>query len=336
MPALKKRAYLARFLVKVELSPEVEGDHDVLLIHQQYLRLIEEFKKAHSSYEKQKKSLDSLIELQKDIKTMEFEKDQIRSKLETARRRVNLDSSSDSSAVAMFDAAKRFAEARAENEKLDKQLKQQAERIEAIKARIESQQIELTEFRSNDIHTGHPTPESMLSRLEEDVSIKQRLAKDVLPAELNEIQALLSDVEKINQQPDSVIKEYLSKMSTQAELLNREINELMERKILNKDSDQDRLSHYRQNAKSVANKKEQILKRYEEIENKLRERQATLEHMRAQFNDGDLPVHGEAVRGQFREGFPLSIMCSTLKYSSNCTSRRYRSVRLRCKRSKES
>jgi intraflagellar transport protein 81 len=35
LPALKKRAYLAKFLVKIELSPDVEGDHDILLIYQQ-------------------------------------------------------------------------------------------------------------------------------------------------------------------------------------------------------------------------------------------------------------------------------------------------------------
>lgn len=295
MPALKKRAYLARFLVKIELSPEVEGDNEVVAIYQQYVRLIDEFKKAHSSYERQKKSLDSLIELQKDIKTMEFEKDQIRNKLESVRRRVNIDSTSDSQTLAIFEAIKRFAEARSENEQLQRQLKQQAERIESIKGKIEMQQAELTEFRANDISSGQPSAENMLSRLEEDVAIKGRLAKDVLPAELEEIHSLVRDIEGIDQQPESVVKEYLSKVNSQIESLNREIADLMERKILNKDSDQDRLSHYRQNAASVAEKKEQKLRRFAELEAKLEEKQEQLEQIRAQFNDGDLPVKGEAV-----------------------------------------
>lgn len=35
LPALKKRAYLARFLVKIELTPEVEGDQEVINIYKQ-------------------------------------------------------------------------------------------------------------------------------------------------------------------------------------------------------------------------------------------------------------------------------------------------------------
>jgi len=32
---LKKRAYLARFLVKIEVSGEVEGDNDIVQLYQQ-------------------------------------------------------------------------------------------------------------------------------------------------------------------------------------------------------------------------------------------------------------------------------------------------------------
>ena len=81
LPLLKKRAYLAHFLVKIELSPDVEGDQDVMILYQQYLNLIDEFKRIHSSHEMQKKSIDSIIELQKDIKTMELEKDQIKNNI---------------------------------------------------------------------------------------------------------------------------------------------------------------------------------------------------------------------------------------------------------------
>lgn len=35
LPELRKRAYLARFLVKVELHPEVEGDSDLVRLYAQ-------------------------------------------------------------------------------------------------------------------------------------------------------------------------------------------------------------------------------------------------------------------------------------------------------------
>lgn len=297
--ALKKRAYLARFLVKVELSDEVEGDSDVLQVYQQYSRLIEEFKKVHSNYEKQKKSLDSLIELQKDIKTMEMEKDQVRNKLESIRRRVNLDSLGDSnpSTVPLFEATKRYAEVRFENEKLHRQLKQQTNRMEFMRSRIETQKNELQELRLNEQqNNGHQfTPIDMLTQLEEDVAVKQRMAKVVLPNELGEIRSIVQDIENIEEQTDSAIKENHSKVSAQVQTLSKEIAELMERKLLNKNSDQDRLIHYRQNAQSVADKREQTMKQYLTIESNLNNRQIELEQLRSQVIDGDLPVKGEAV-----------------------------------------
>ncbi|KAJ6217712.1 hypothetical protein RDWZM_008869 [Blomia tropicalis] len=281
--ALKKRAYLARFLVKVELSDEVEGDSDVLQVYQQYSRLIEEFKK-----------------LQKDIKTMEMEKDQVRNKLESIRRRVNLDSLGDSnpSTVPLFEATKRYAEVRFENEKLHRQLKQQTNRMEFMRSRIETQKNELQELRLNEQqNNGHQfTPIDMLTQLEEDVAVKQRMAKVVLPNELGEIRSIVQDIENIEEQTDSAIKENHSKVSAQVQTLSKEIAELMERKLLNKNSDQDRLIHYRQNAQSVADKREQTMKQYLTIESNLNNRQIELEQLRSQVIDGDLPVKGEALK----------------------------------------
>lgn len=284
----------------------MEGDPELASIYAAYVRLIEDFKRAHAGYERQKRSLDSLIDLQKDIKTMEFEKDQIRNKLETVRRRVNVeDNSSNNTHTSMFEAIRRFAEARFEKEKLGRQLREQAERIEAARARIEAQQAELAEFRSslasldNSSSAGEDNSpaEVMLSRLEEDVAIKRRLAKELLPAELEEARALVRDLEGVAAQPaDSVLREYLGKVNAQIESLKGEISRLMERKMLASDADEDRLSHYRQNAQSVAERKEAALGRFQALEAELRARQSKLESLRAQFNqDGDLPVKGEAV-----------------------------------------
>lgn len=35
MDELRTRAYLARFLVKIEVSPDVEGDEDIVQLYQQ-------------------------------------------------------------------------------------------------------------------------------------------------------------------------------------------------------------------------------------------------------------------------------------------------------------
>ena len=44
---LKQRVYLARFLMKVDVPSDILGNSDIASLNQQYLQLVEEFKKVH-------------------------------------------------------------------------------------------------------------------------------------------------------------------------------------------------------------------------------------------------------------------------------------------------
>ena len=74
IPELKKRAYLAKYLVKVDVPPEVAADPDVSELFDQYDGLIDEFKTVHKEMEMVKNSGYSTAELRKDIEEMEKEK----------------------------------------------------------------------------------------------------------------------------------------------------------------------------------------------------------------------------------------------------------------------
>lgn len=54
----------------------------------QYEKLIENFKAVHSSYMRLRQNLDSVQDLQKDVKAMEEEKNQIQEKLVNVKRKV--------------------------------------------------------------------------------------------------------------------------------------------------------------------------------------------------------------------------------------------------------
>ncbi|UXI16478.1 Suppressor of cytokine signaling 5 [Sarcoptes scabiei] len=246
---LKKRAYLAKFLVKIELSPEVEGDQDVSSLYNQYLNLIEEFKKIHSTYEMQKKSVDSIIELQRDIKSMELEKDQIRGKLEIVKRRINLDSNEPSTLIEQnkLQSVRDLVLAKNENEILERQSAKQLEKIENLRKQIESQQAQLNEINLEYWNESTRSPEVLLFRFKDEIEIKQNLAKDVLPNELSDLRRLTRELENVSNQSDLDSKDKLAKNLAQIQALSNEINELMEKKLLNKQTEDDRLSHYRQN-----------------------------------------------------------------------------------------
>ncbi|KAH9418774.1 Intraflagellar transport protein 81 [Dermatophagoides pteronyssinus] len=299
LPLLKKRAYLAHFLVKIELSPDVEGDPDVMTLYRQYLNLIDEFKRIHSSHEMQKKSIDSIIELQKDIKTMELEKDQIKNKLDIVKRRVNLDmiETSNSSQNIKFEAVRAYVMARHENEKLQRQLREQQERITMAKKHLEQQQTELNELNVQDWQESIQSPEVMLYRYKDEIDIKSKLVKDVLPNELTDLRLLVRDMEQIQQHADSNVTDQLQRTVTQVQALTQEINELVEKKLLDKQNEEDRLSHYRQNAQVVARKKEETIKQCEQLERTLSIQQAELEDLRAKFSvDGESALRGDALK----------------------------------------
>lgn len=88
IPELKTRAYLARFLVKVEVPPEVAVDPEVADLYQQYEDLIGQFKECHRELEGVRNSGYSTVELRRDIEEMEREKDIVDKKVERMQRKV--------------------------------------------------------------------------------------------------------------------------------------------------------------------------------------------------------------------------------------------------------
>ena len=88
-PELQKRAYLAKFLVKLDIPPEISADQDVAEIYEQYEELIEQFKNVHRENEAIKNSGYSTAELRKDIEEMEKEKEIVQKRIERMQRKVN-------------------------------------------------------------------------------------------------------------------------------------------------------------------------------------------------------------------------------------------------------
>ncbi|EZA46412.1 Intraflagellar transport protein 81-like protein, partial [Ooceraea biroi] len=71
---VRKRAYLSRFLVKIEIPPEYLGDSEISLLHEQYLSLLDKFKAVHKEREIGKKNVETAAELATDLQAMEKEK----------------------------------------------------------------------------------------------------------------------------------------------------------------------------------------------------------------------------------------------------------------------
>ena len=77
MPELQKRAYLAKFLVNVDVPEHMFSDEEICEVYQQYQDLQGEFKEAHKAAEKFKSQLISPDEIKKAILQMEEDKRQL-------------------------------------------------------------------------------------------------------------------------------------------------------------------------------------------------------------------------------------------------------------------
>lgn len=85
---LKKRAYLARFLVKVEISPEFLADPAVADLNNQYENLMAQFKETHKNYDHLTSTQHTTADLKKEIEQMVEEKEQLIKRLERVKKRV--------------------------------------------------------------------------------------------------------------------------------------------------------------------------------------------------------------------------------------------------------
>lgn len=89
MEDVKQRSYLAQFLVKLDVPPEMLGDPDISYLYEQYESHIEEFKNIHKESQALKGSGMSVTELRSDISAMEGEKEIVLKKIEKLQRRVS-------------------------------------------------------------------------------------------------------------------------------------------------------------------------------------------------------------------------------------------------------
>lgn len=87
---LKTRAYLARFLVKVDVPDEFRSDLELEELYQQYEELIEQFKVTHKQLENMKSKGFTTSEIRKDIQAMESEQESVQRKIEKLKHRVRL------------------------------------------------------------------------------------------------------------------------------------------------------------------------------------------------------------------------------------------------------
>ncbi|KAM3611338.1 uncharacterized protein V6R79_016846 [Siganus canaliculatus] len=286
VPELKKRAYLARFLVKLDVPADFLQDDIVNDTYHQYEELVEGFKTYHKECEQLRTSGFSTAEIRKDINSMEEEKDQLIKRVERLKKRVE----SVSNHQRMLEQARQLRVEKEREESLTHQKHEQKNQLFQAEQRLQRLQQQLKDLRQA---ASEANPESLTKRLEEEIKINSYMVSEKLPKELESMRRTVQYLQKIASEP-AMGQADIQELEDKIKDVDSQINKLIEKRMMRNDPMDDKLTLYRQQASIIIRKKES---KAEELREAREELAAAERELRQRSNQAHNSEGGEVIRG---------------------------------------
>ncbi|XP_075727732.1 intraflagellar transport protein 81 homolog [Rhipicephalus microplus] len=285
LPELRKRAYLGRFLVRVELPPELSGDIELQAVYTQYEAAMEQFKEAHKMGEALKASGLNTQELRKDISQMEQEREQLTKKIAKLRRKVETQRNKDT----LLQLAKNLREEQDRAETLAQQRNSLRDTLNHCEQKIHRLTQQLRDLQ----HSGTgATPEGLMKKLEEEVRANGYLVRDKLPKEITACQNAIKDLQKVSAEP-AMGQNEINRLKAKVQTENQEINALYEQKMRSQEQADDKLTLFRQQAAVIARKKEAAAETLNELRLQVSQLEAQLQEKQSVVAGGEQVLKGD-------------------------------------------
>eukprot|EP00064_Thunnus_orientalis_P000396 superscaffoldBa00000019_g396 len=260
VPELKKRAYLARFLVKLEVPAEFLQD-DVI----------------NDTYHQ-------------DISAMEEEKDQLIKRVERLKKRVE----SVSNHQRMLEQARQLRVEKEREESLAHQKQEQKNQLFQAEQRLQRSQQQLKDMRQA---AADANPESLMKRLEEEIKINSYMVSEKLPKELEGMRHTVQYLQKVSSEP-AMGQADLQELEDKIKEVDSQINQLIEKKMMRNDPMDDKLTLYRQQASIIIRRKEAKAEELQEAREELSaaERELRQRTNQARPTDGEEVIRGDELK----------------------------------------
>eukprot|EP00094_Tigriopus_californicus_P013448 TCALIF_13008-PA protein Name:"Similar to Ift81 Intraflagellar transport protein 81 homolog (Mus musculus)" AED:0.03 eAED:0.03 QI:0/1/0.5/1/1/1/2/161/727 len=256
-PELKTRAYLARFLIKVDIPGDYLADADVLEVSNQYDGLIEEFKLAHKEVETLKSSGYGTSELRRDIEEMENESEVVEKRIERIQRKLD----GMPTLNTMLETAKSLRQQKERDQELQSQKEDQRNMIHHIDQRITRLESQLSNLKQSS--TG-ATSDGLIQKLTEENNVNAYLVTQKLPKELSSKRNGNNAIDKVISQA-ALGKEDIAKIKSKIDAVSKELVDISNKRNVTNDPIEDKLTLFRQQAAIIGRKKSNTAEKLNDV-----------------------------------------------------------------------
>jgi len=301
LPDLRKRAYLAKYLMPIEVPEEMFADPDIMEKFQQYKDIQEQFKVTHKETERIRGTSLQPTELKREVSQLEDEKMQLKNKINKLEQRLKKNENFNE----LYEVTSKLRKEQEVEVKLSEQLMEREmglkqEEIRYFQAKKKLQDLQMAS--SND-----SSGEELLQKLKDDVHMTGFLSKNKLPEDIKQKATRLEQVKQVLSRPP-VTEADIEREQNEIYQLNIAVQDLKDRQRKMQKSGDDKLSMFRNQAVLVSRKKADVMERFQmlkeelkDAEKELNEKREKLGHRPVDLLQGqELQKYGESLKGKVK------------------------------------
>uniref|UniRef100_A0A0R3S0F3 Intraflagellar transport protein 81 homolog n=1 Tax=Elaeophora elaphi TaxID=1147741 RepID=A0A0R3S0F3_9BILA len=259
MDALKERAYLAKYLTKIDV-PGAFQDPELIELSNQISTLMEEFKDVHSQVVEARKDSLMMENIRADLNSMKIEKEQLSRRTDKIERKLH--------GIANIEHLLKLAEkCRVENERLEKvgHLRmEQKNLVRLIIILFSDQKLQRLNVSLEEVKAAgdNVDPTKRMKALKEEIETNRYMVNEKLPKEIEAKKAIVADLKKVVDVA-AMDKNDITDLQQKIEKMNQEIMDLVNERD-RKDENTDKLSIYRHQASAIHKKKTKLVEKLQE------------------------------------------------------------------------
>ena len=281
-PKLKTRGYLARYLVPLSIPEEHFADNQIVTMFQQYTMHQTDFKERHMQLEEVRAKASKPEHLQQEVTQLENEKEQLQTKLEKLRARIQNDP--EYASVNFDDMLSITNKLRQEQEteaKLYNDAQEQRHKLGRAEAHRIATAKKFQEMNHSDM--GRMDPLKLVAKLRDEVHARREHLETRLEAAISDKEKQLKQLSKLANSNTEYTAEDLHDLSREKHDLSQDIDALLQKRENSALSNDSKITFIRDRLSGVEKRREKLAEQIHELEDEQAETERDLKKAHAEL-----------------------------------------------------